>query len=217
MSPFQIWLEENFVLVLSVAFGLSVLFVVLGGLSVWRTGRQLARPPRPLVRFGLSLVLLVVGVGGTLRFLDGLNTVVPATKAQKRMLGEPAPALGFALVTEEGEGRLADYRDRVVLVNVWATWCPPCREEMPALDKLHRTYSEEGLVVLQISDERPEKVAGYLAENPMSTVHGIARPIPWPEFGRPTSFVVDRDGVVRKIITGARDYEGFERLVRAYL
>lgn len=217
MSPFLIWLEENLVLVLIVAFGISVLCLVLGGLGVWRTGRQLARPPRPLLRFGFSLVLLVVGAGGTLRFLDGLNTVVPATKAQKRMFGEPAPALEFALVSGEGEGRLADYRDRVVLVNMWATWCPPCREEMPALDKLHTTYSEEGLVVLQISDERREKVAGYLAENPMSTVHGVARPIPWPEFGRPTTFVVDRDGVVRKIITGARDYAGFERLVRAYL
>ena len=217
MNPFLIWLEENFVLVLSVAFGLSVLTVVLGGLGVWRKGRRLRQPPRPIIGFGLSLVLLVVGIFGVRLFSDGLRTVVPAVRAQNRMLGEPAPALDFTRVSEEGEGRLADYRGQVVLVNMWATWCPPCREEMPALDQLQATYADEGLVVLQISDEDRATVAKYLDEQPMSTVHGIAQPIPWPEFGRPTTFIVDREGVVRKTISGARDYAGFERMVRAYL
>ena len=217
MSPFLIWVEENFVLVLSVAFGLSALCVVLGAVGAWRTVRRLARPPRPIVGFAFSLLVLIAGLGGVRLFLDGLQTVVPAARAQKKMLGEPAPALEFTLVGETRAGRLADYRGQVVLVNMWATWCPPCREEMPALEKLQTDFADQGLVVLQISDEDAETVARYLEEEPMTTVHGIAQPIPWPEFGRPTTWVVDRDGVVRRTISGSRDYEGFVRLVQAYL
>ena len=217
MNPFLIWLEDNFVLVLGAAFGLSLLCVALGGRGAWRTGRRLARAPRPIVRFGLSVVLLVAGLGGTLLFFEGLRTVLPAARAQKAMLDQSAPVLDFAYVGREGSGRLADFRGQVVLVNMWATWCPPCREEMPALDELQKAYDDRGLVVLQISDEDRETVARYLDEQPMSTVHGVAQPIPWPEFGRPTTYVVDRQGVVRDAITGARDYEGFERLVREYL
>lgn len=217
MNPFLIWLEQNFVLVLGVGLGVSALGVVFGGWSAWRTGRRLAGAPRPIARFGLSLVLLLAGLGGTLLFVSGLQVVLPAARAQKAMLHQSAPGLDFAYVGRDGSGRLADFRGQVVLVNMWATWCPPCREEMPALDQLQKTYEDRGLVVLQISDEDAETVARYLDEQPMSTVHGVAQPIPWPEFGRPTTYVVDREGVVRDVISGARDYAGFERLVRAYL
>ena len=217
MNPFLVWLEENFVLVLSVAFALSTLCFVLGVLGAWRLGPRLRQPPRPFVRFGLSLVLVVAGAGGVLLFFDGLKTVVPAARAQQGMLNVLAPPLDFTYVSEVGEGSLANFRGQVVLLNVWATWCPPCLAEMPELDKLQTTHSAEGLVVLQISDESRETVSGYLDKHLMTTIHATAQPIPWPEFGRPTTFVIDRQGIVRKIISGQRDYEGFEHLIRAYL
>src|SRR5207245_1780641 len=59
--------------------------------------------------------------------------------------------------------RLLDYRGRVVFVNFWATWCPPCREEMPAMEKLYRQHKDEGFVLLAVSlDGDPEKVPPFL-------------------------------------------------------
>jgi peroxiredoxin len=94
--------------------------------------------------------------------------------------------------------KLSDLRGKVVLVNFWATWCPPCRKEMPALDALYARFQPQGLVVLSISDEDLAKVAPFIAKagyrptvllDPGSTVH--------QQFhveGIPKSFVFDRDG-----------------------
>ena len=101
---------------------------------------------------------------------------------------------------------LKDLRDHVVLVNFWATWCPPCRKEMPDLDALYQRYKDQGLIVLAISDEEPAKVTAYLAD------HGVSYPILLDpgrkvneEFhvdGIPKSFVYDRQG---KLVAQAID------------
>src|SRR5579863_7939310 len=73
-------------------------------------------------------------------------------------VGQPAPAL----VAQELNGQtfdLAAQRGKVVIVNFWATWCPPCRKEMPDLQALYDKYKDQGFVVLSISDEGKEKVA----------------------------------------------------------
>jgi peroxiredoxin len=92
----------------------------------------------------------------------------------------------------------AELRGKVVLVNFWATWCPPCRKEMPDLETLYRRFESKGLVVLGISDEEAAKVAPFIRErkvsfpvlldpgrkvNEMFVVEGI-----------PKSFVFDREG-----------------------
>ena len=59
---------------------------------------------------------------------------------------------------------LKQLRGKVVLVNFWATWCPPCRKEMPDLEKLHRRFGPEGLIILAISDEDSDKVRPYIAQ-----------------------------------------------------
>jgi cytochrome c biogenesis protein CcmG, thiol:disulfide interchange protein DsbE len=69
-------------------------------------------------------------------------------------LGQPAPAL----VIQELNGNkfvLADQRGKVVIVNFWATWCPPCRKEMPALDAFYRRYKADGLEMIGLSADRP--------------------------------------------------------------
>ncbi len=93
---------------------------------------------------------------------------------------------------------LRDLRDHVVLINFWATWCPPCRKEMPDLDALYQRYKDQGLIVLAISDEEPAKVTAYLRN------HSVSYPILLDpgrkvneEFhvdGIPKSFVYDRQG-----------------------
>ena len=93
---------------------------------------------------------------------------------------------------------LSDLKGKIVLVNFWATWCPPCRKEMPDLDAIYKKYADQGLVILSISDEGLGKVgpfiesAGYKPEvllDPDGTVHKL-----YNIDGIPKSFIYDRDG-----------------------
>jgi peroxiredoxin len=72
--------------------------------------------------------------------------------ADQHRLGAGSPAPDFAAATLAGEPvALSDLRGNAVVLNIWATWCPPCREEMPGLEQLHRTYADEGLRVVGVS------------------------------------------------------------------
>ena len=105
----------------------------------------------------------------------------------------------FTLSDPQGKPwHLQDLRGKVVLVNFWATWCPPCRKEMPDLQALYDKYMDQGFVVLSISDEESAKVAPFIAAqkisypvllDPASKVHEL-----YQVEGIPKSFVYDREG-----------------------
>jgi peroxiredoxin len=106
---------------------------------------------------------------------------------------------GFSLTALDGKTYNLDaLRGKVVLLNFWATWCPPCRREMPDMEKLFQRFSQKGLVVLAVSDEKRETVEGFLKkeaytfpvlldpERKVNTAFGIE--------GIPNSFLFDRQG-----------------------
>jgi len=105
----------------------------------------------------------------------------------------------FTLTDLQGkEWHLRDLQGKVVLVNFWATWCPPCRKEMPDLEALYEKYKEQGFVVLAISDEEQTKVAPFIAERkiayPVLLDPGRRVNDAFIVEGIPKSFVYDRQG-----------------------
>ena len=119
-----------------------------------------------------------------------------------------APAPDFTLQGLDGnQVRLADLRGQKVVVNFWATWCPPCRSEMPDLDRVARESRGEGVVVLAVDQmESPDTVRGYLRElslglDPVLDERGDVAQL-YRVNALPTSFFVDASGVVREVHVG---------------
>jgi thiol-disulfide isomerase/thioredoxin len=217
MNPFMTWVADNVGAILVCGLLIAAVMLLLGALSTWKAARGLRTPPRRFLRFSLSLLLLLAGAGGIVLFTSGLVEMGPGMLAQRAMLGGPAPALRFALVESDLPGSLADFEGQVVLVNVWATWCPPCLKEMDELEQLQSTYADDGLVVLHVSDEDRETLLAWLDERSLPTVHAYVQPLPWPESGRPTTYVVDREGILRRVLLGQRTYEQFETEIQRHL
>ncbi len=129
-------------------------------------------------------------------------------KAEHRtavFVGSKAP--DFVLKSLDGqEVRLSDYRGKVVLVNFWASWCPPCRAEMPLFEDIYKRYKDKGFLILAIStDVNEEAVHKFLKDikvsfpvlmddGKVSETYGIT--------GLPTSFLIGRDGKVVRIRLG---------------
>lgn len=194
-------------------------FWIVGGLlaavllGIWRLGRG----GRFLGAGALGITLLPLG--GILFLL--LGPMAPSLAEVRRLnsaVGQPAPELAVQEVATGATHRLSDMKGKVVLVNLWATWCPPCRKEMPALDKLQADYADQGLVVLTVSDEDRDLLQTFAAEHPLRTLNASSTDLGWYDVpGRPVTFVIDRDGNIRKFMTGGHPYEDFEAAVRPFL
>ena len=134
-------------------------------------------------------------------------TLAPAPDAP------PAPPLVLTDLTGQSHD-LAAMRGQVVLVNFWATWCPPCRAEMPAIGRLRDALHERGFEVLAVdAGEDPDTVREFLGgfSPPLAfpvllDLEGVAFAA-WPVRGLPTTFVVGRGGRIRLIAEGARDFD----------
>lgn len=117
---------------------------------------------------------------------------------------------------------LSQLRGKIVMVNFWATWCPPCRQEMPLLDAIYTHYQNEGLVVLSITDETPLTVVPFLtgkAYNPPVLIDGGgAVHKQFHIIGIPKTYVFDRDGkLVGETIDQATQKQFFKLLAKADL
>lgn len=117
---------------------------------------------------------------------------------------------------------LADYRGRVVLVNNWATWCPPCKAEMPDLETYYQSHNKDGFMLIGISaGDTQKQVADFIED------YGITFPM-WLDpqesalaafqtMNLPSSFVIDERGTVRLAWTGAISLENLEKYVTPLL
>jgi len=140
------------------------------------------------------------------RWLTGLCIVLLAAETFAVGLREEAP--DFTLKSLDGSNlRLEEYRGQVVLINFWASWCGPCRQEMPVLDRLHHRYEDTGFAVLGINVEGDSGSAREIVdktnvtfpillddEQKVSELYSLE--------AMPSTVVVDRDGVIRYIHRG---------------
>ena len=141
----------------------------------------------------------------------------------KPWTGGAAPAL----VLEDLEGRshsLDSYRGKVVLINFWATWCEPCREEMPSIDRLRRSMEGRPFVVLAVNlAEPPSRIRGYLDKMPVGFTLLLDRDTAvakaWKARILPATFIVGPDGKIRYSYVGELDWsqEKVRRTIAALL
>jgi len=138
-----------------------------------------------------------------------LNNIIQAARtwgpAFTPWYGKPAP--DFALTDLDGkEHKLSDYKGKKVLLVFWATWCPPCKKEIPDLIELRKTVSEDKLAMLAISNEKPDLVKSFVAQaninytvlldpgtlpGPYNTINAI-----------PSSFFIDPEGKIKLATSG---------------
>ncbi len=129
-------------------------------------------------------------------------------------IGKPAP--DFTLTTPEGENiSLGALRGQVVLINFWATWCPPCRLEMPFLEAAYERYKDQGFTVLAVDQqESPQAVRAYFQELGLSfpvVVDGTGEVSSlYRVLALPTSYFIDRNGVVQIMHRGAMTQQQLE-------
>lgn len=121
-----------------------------------------------------------------------------------------AKAQDFETTLLNGEQfQLSDQRGKVVLLNIWATWCPPCEEETPALNEVYEKYSDQGVEFLGISiDEQGESVVKPFVEKydisyPITIDDGSIMEKYGPTMGVPTTYIIDQKGNLRYFATGA--------------
>ncbi len=156
------------------------------------------------------LVLLVAGCGG---------------KGDSSKL--KAPAFSLPSVTEDRHIALADYENRVLILDFWATWCPPCKREIPHFNELYEEYGEEGLEILGVSVDQggPDVVRQYMESSdpdlvpdyPVVMVDRQTVQSYGPMQYIPTTYVIDRKGRVQRRFDGYQEKEVFEELVKKLL
>ena len=166
-----------------------------------------------LSRIGFAIALLALGL-----VAKPAHDGILRSKQERNMALHDVAAPPFETTDIAGRAqRLSDQQGKVVLINLWATWCAPCRIEMPKLDRLYKERKERGFVVFGLSDENAETQQKFLAKVPVSyplltMTDGV------PEFYRdvaryPALFLVDRNGQLQPLPESAESFSRIEDAV----
>ena len=170
------------------------------------------RPTRPNTRFFLGVILailLILAGVWALWTRVGVSSEDPLVSDRfTTPVAQVEVAPDFSLQTLDGRTvELSDYQGQVVLLNTWATWCPPCRAEMPDLEAYYREHQADGFVVLAVnSQESADTVAAFLEDHDFTfpvllDTEGVVMNR-YRIRGLPTSVFIDRDGNVHGVWTG---------------
>ena len=192
--------------------------MTIDGGTVLRSGRGRRRQVR---RWGaLAMVALAIGIGAVF----GARLGIDPTLVESPLIGQQAPSREVPYLERPGSMSLAELRGQVVVVNFWASWCIPCREEHPALVSAAGDYRDAGVsfVGVNYQDGRNSAI-GFLDELGRGegyryvTDPGSRLALDFGVFGVPETFVLDRTGRIVAKITGASNYALLSRVLDAVL
>ena len=120
---------------------------------------------------------------------------------------------------EDHRVRLSDFRGKVVFLNFWATWCKPCREEMPSMEVLYKNYQREGLVILAVSIDRvttkkdiPPFIKSLNLTFPVLVDSWGQTDKKYKLMGVPETYIIDQQGILREKVIGPRDWTVIDNL-----
>jgi peroxiredoxin len=147
--------------------------------------------------------------------LPAVAAVDPASELDLIKPNRQQVAKDFKVASLDGKRlRLADHKGKVVFLNLWATWCPPCKEEMPAMERLWQRYREHGLVVIALSMDSggAKAVKPYIERARYTYLIGLDPKMEVADlYGArsvPSTFIIDRSGMLRAIALGPREWDG---------
>ena len=172
------------------------------------SGKCRSAHPRHRRSRALTLLLLLLLCGA-----DAAD--LPPLGHQMNPVSPPRAAPDFRLPDmDEAMHALSDYRGKVVMLNFWATWCPPCRREMPSMQRLYEKYRERGLEVVAVNQfEDPDLVfefTGRLSLEPTFPILFDRESRVSEQFkvkGLPTTYLLDREGKIRYRAIGGREFD----------
>jgi peroxiredoxin len=157
-----------------------------------------------------ALMMMLTFLGTVWVFLSRATAAATTNGAPPPSPREGFSAPDFTLdILGDGQVTLSKLRGKVVIINIWASWCPPCREEMPAIEKVYRAYKDLGLEVLGINttnqDSEVEAAAfvqqlGLTFPIPLDRTGGVSAA--YNVRGLPTTFFIDQEGVIREVVVG---------------
>jgi peroxiredoxin len=141
-----------------------------------------------------------------------------SAKYEPLTVGKAAPDFQLPDLNDK-EIRLSDYRGKVVFLNFWATWCKPCREEMPSMQVLYKNFEKDGLVILAVSIDRvttkkeiPPFVKGLNLTFPVLVDSWGQTDKRYKLMGVPETYIIDREGTLREKVIGPRDWTRLDNL-----
>jgi cytochrome c biogenesis protein CcmG, thiol:disulfide interchange protein DsbE len=177
---------------------------------------QVTSPPPGSATGGSRLFILLAGAV-ILAAVFGIVWLQSA-KYEPLVVGKHAPDFALSDLNDKPY-RLSDFRGKVVFLNFWATWCKPCREEMPSMEVLYKNFEKDGLVILAVSIDRvtttkdiPPFVKGMNLTFPVLIDSWGQTDKPYKRMGVPETFVIDQQGIIREIVIGPRDWTRLDSL-----
>ncbi len=184
-------------------------------MSLLKNSSQSRNRALPVIFLGIGLLLIAAAVYFLLQYNAAPSSDLSAIPVK---VDYPAPEL--TLTNLEGSPvSLADYRGKVVLVNLWATWCPPCKEEMPALETFYRKHADDGFTIVAVNDGDPTADVVQFVKD-----YGLTFPV-WLDptytaterafktLNLPSSFVIDREGQIVLSWVGGINLRTLEKYV----
>ncbi len=169
-------------------------------------GTSAKRGPKPV-----KIIVFVFLAGAVVLFLQQYVSFINRSHRSFVLVGDAAPSFTFPGLDGKPVS-LTDYKGKVVFLNVWATWCPPCREEMPSMERLYRELKGEDFEILAVSVD----TAGAKAVDPFMKEFGLTFPALldtggtiqnlYGTTGLPESYIIGREGLIEKIVIGPADW-----------